>query len=349
MLFFLLFFNSASRACRELEAWRDAGLLIWRIEFSMPQLFIMRSFALIAALVFGAWFSELSVLTPVIRPLLIAMLLVTFLKLDVKKLKPGKGHLVLLALNVFFSLGGWWLFERMGQHDLAIAAFLVGISPTATNVPVMLGFLERKVEFGVTALVLGNIGACISIPLLLPLVSSNPAEGLAWKLASSMLVILGTPALLACLARWVYPAVKNLPAKLANWQFGAWNLALVLVAARSSAYVKEHSVPWSILLSLALLAAVMCALQFGVGGLLGRLQREDLRQEMAQACGQKNTILTIYVAIAHDFPLAALALTFYVLFHNSWNVWQLQRHARVKHLQKSLLEQEKRELFAEES
>jgi len=309
----------------------------------------MRSFALIAALFVGAWFSELAVLTPVIRPLLIAMLLVTFLKLDVKKLAPTRGHYLLLSLNVLLAVGAWWVFERSGQHDLAMAAFLVGISPTATNVPVMLGFLERNVEFGVTALVLGNIGACITIPLLLPLVSNNPAEGLAWQLASTMLLILGTPALLALLARTLYPAVKQLPAKLAGWQFGAWNVALVLIAARSSSYVKEHGVPLASLLLLALLAAVMCALQFGLGSLLGRLQREDLRQEMAQACGQKNTILTIYVAIAHDFPLAALTLTFYVLFHNSWNVWQLQRHARAKHLQKTLLEQEKREVYAGES
>lgn len=58
--------------------------------------------------------------------------------------------------------------------------------------------------------------------------------------------------------------------------------------------------------------------------------------------GQKNTTLTIYLALANANPLVALGPTFYVLWHNGWNTWQLHRYGRRRHLREIRLKQAQR-------
>jgi BASS family bile acid:Na+ symporter len=48
-------------------------------------------------------------------------------------------------------------------------------------------------------------------------------------------------------------------------------------------------------------------------------------REASQSLGQKNTTLTIYLALAYANPLVALGPTCYVIWHNLWNSWQLHR------------------------
>ncbi|HQL21587.1 MAG TPA: hypothetical protein PLY49_07505, partial [Opitutaceae bacterium] len=62
-----------------------------------------------------------------------------------------------------------------------------------------------------------------------------------------------------------------------------------------------------------------------LGYLIGR---PDFSREASQALGQKNTTFTIYLALTYANPLVALGPTFYVLWHNLWNSWQLQRASR---------------------
>ena len=42
----------------------------------------------------------------------------------------------------------------------------------------------------------------------------------------------------------------------------------------------------------------------------------------------ENTTFTIYLALTYASPLVAFGPTCYVLWHNLWNSWQLQRQAR---------------------
>ena len=64
---------------------------------------------------------------------------------------------------------------------------------------------------------------------------------------------------------------------------------------------------------------------FSLGYLIGR---PDFSREASQALGQKNTTFTIYLALTYANPLVALGPTCYVLWHNLWNSWQLQRASR---------------------
>ena len=47
-----------------------------------------------------------------------------------------------------------------------------------------------------------------------------------------------------------------------------------------------------------------------------------------QACGQKNTVLAIWVGYTFLDPLTSVAGGFYTIWHNLFNAWQLYRRAR---------------------
>ena len=73
---------------------------------------------------------------------------------------------------------------------------------------------------------------------------------------------------------------------------------------------------------IGVMALLVCGFNFGLGYLLGGRTRAA---ECSQALGQKNTTLSIYLALTYASPIAALGPTFYVLWHNLWNAWQLYR------------------------
>jgi BASS family bile acid:Na+ symporter len=54
----------------------------------------------------------------------------------------------------------------------------------------------------------------------------------------------------------------------------------------------------------------------------------EFPREASQSLGQKNTTFTIYLALAYASPVVALGPTFYVIWHNLWNSWQLHRAPR---------------------
>jgi bile acid:Na+ symporter, BASS family len=64
---------------------------------------------------------------------------------------------------------------------------------------------------------------------------------------------------------------------------------------------------------------------FSLGYLIGG---RTFAREASQSLGQKNTTFTIYLALTYASPLIALGPTFYVVWHNLWNSWQLHRAHR---------------------
>jgi BASS family bile acid:Na+ symporter len=67
---------------------------------------------------------------------------------------------------------------------------------------------------------------------------------------------------------------------------------------------------------------LVCIANFALGRLIGG---KEFHREASQTLGQKNTAYTIYLALTYANPLIALGPTFYVIWHNLWNSWQLHR------------------------
>jgi BASS family bile acid:Na+ symporter len=126
--------------------------------------------------------------------------------------------------------------------------------------------------------------------------------------------------------RRLLPAAALWPKRLGNVTFGAWVTAIFLITAHASEFLRHqtHLSP-TVLFEVAALSLLTCIASFTLGRLIGG---RAFAPEASQALGQKNTTFTIYLAMTYANPLVALGPTFYVLWHNLWNSWQLHRHHR---------------------
>ena len=79
---------------------------------------------------------------------------------------------------------------------------------------------------------------------------------------------------------------------------------------------------------MALLALLVCGLQFITGRRIGRRFRDKVAG--AQGLGQKNTILAIWMAQTYLNPVSSVAPAFYVVWQNIVNSYQLWLRRRDK-------------------
>lgn len=200
--------------------------------------------------------------------------------------------------------------------------------PTATAAPVVMGLLGGSVEFMLTALLVTNGVICILLPFILPMVVGQGGFEIYVNVAQNIALVMLLPLVLALAARRFYPRAIAWPRKLKDVTFGVWVVILVLIAANASHDISSRAgISERVLEQIGALSLLICALNFGLGHLLGGRARSA---ECSQALGQKNTTLSIYLALTYSNPIAALGPTFYVLWHNLWNAWQLYRASEQK-------------------
>ena len=162
-------------------------------------------------------------------------------------------------------------------------------------------------------------------PGLLPLVIGQAAPHLFVRVLGSVGLVLFVPMGAAWLLRAAYPPAAEWPQHLANFSFGMWVLALFLITANAARFLHGHpELPADVLVRIAVTTALVCAANFLLGWVIGGRR---FHREASQSLGQKNTTLTIYLALTYANPLVALGPTCYVIWHNLWNCWQLHRAA----------------------
>jgi BASS family bile acid:Na+ symporter len=158
---------------------------------------------------------------------------------------------------------------------------------------------------------------------MLPIVLAQATPGLFAQVFGSVGLVVFVPMCAAWLLRAVCARSADWPQHLRNVSFGMWVLALFLITANASHFIRSHpELPRSDLARIAVATALICVTNFAVGRVIGGRQ---FSREASQALGQKNTSLTIYLALTYANPVIALGPTCYVVWHNLWNSWQLHR------------------------
>lgn len=283
---------------------------------------LLRPAMIFVPLGLGVFFPQAAELNFLIRYLLMAMLFMVFLKLNVKELKIRRSHWVLFAVNLAIGTGAYLLTLWLtGNKTLAQAAFFTGITPTAAAASVVMGFLRGNVGYVITSFILTNTGMALVMPFLLSWVCGNTSFDFILRVANTLVFLLLIPGGAAFILRRICPGAQSWPGKLATASFGLWSACLFIIAASAAQFFKSNPgiSPW-IVAETALIALVICIASFGIGSLL---ERKRLRRESSQSLGQKNTTLTIYLALVYAGPLAAMGVISYVLWHNSYNAIQL--------------------------
>src|SRR5690606_7708828 len=128
-----------------------------------------RTVALVVAMLAGALLPQLHAAAPAVRWLVMAMLGLVFLGVDFSWRILRRSHLALFVVNVVVGLAAWGAGWLIGGREVALAAFFVGISPTAAAAPVIIRFLGGRVEYVIAAFVLTNLAVSALLPALLPL------------------------------------------------------------------------------------------------------------------------------------------------------------------------------------
>ena len=285
-----------------------------------------RTGAMAAAFVLGYFSPWAAAYSWLIRWLIVAMMFPAMLqaRFSLRSVRPV--HLMIFAANLAIGLGGWAVFAAAGRPELAQAAFFTGITPTAAAAPVIVGLLGGRVDFALSAFLVTNLGMAPLLVLLIPAVVGNPAPGMFLKVLGSLAVVIGVPLAAAVPVRCFYPKAQEIPKRLKNVTFFLWTLVIFLIIGNASEFLRSRPESGGMLAAeIALLSLAICVLNFTVGRRLGP---RKFRRESGQVLGQKNTSLTIYLALGCAGPAAALGPACYVFWHNTWNALQLHWYSR---------------------
>ncbi len=290
----------------------------------------LRSIGMVIAFVVGGVFhAEFSQLLPWL-PLGIAfMLSVTFIGVDTRRLRPSWMHLWLLLAIEAIGLGAWGIARACGCPVLAESLYYCGAAPVAAASPIIIALLRGNVEFSTTAMLLSHAAFALLTPFVLPFIVHAPQMDYVefmGVVAGQVASVLAAPAIIALLLRLAYPPCRAWAPKLSDVSLGVWCLNLTIISAAGVHRIMGAGFEWADMLPLALGALAICVLGFVGGYWLGYPR---LKRECSQALGQKNTILTLYLAgQPYASPLAYIGPVFYVFFHNIANAIQLALAAR---------------------
>jgi len=237
-------------------------------------------------------------------------------KLSPKILMEKRVYLVLLA-NLVIGMSGYLLLKNYNE-SLALTAFIIGITPTATACPAVMGFLKGRVDFAISEVIVTNISMELFIPFAFLKISDMEIEIHSMLLRTLILIFI--PLIVGQIMNRLLPELQKKISAFSGLGFYAWLLVCFFAVARASHFIRESSTDANQIILSAVLAAMICILNFILGYFLGG---GDLSLETSQTLGQKNTSLTIWVALTYLSPAVALVPTFYLICHNLYNSFQL--------------------------
>lgn len=248
------------------------------------------------------------------------------LKLDAKSaLNPRLATLIAMMM-VIGGLTAW--VGNWFNSDLALVAFVVAMAPTAAAAPVMTRFLQGRVDYVMSAVVVTNSFSALALPLVLPLLSPGDRAGInLMALLNTLTVVLLPLAATQLLQRFAPRLVNALSAgKGAGFYF--WMAAIYLATAKATYFIEaESDSPWSLIVEIAAVSLGLCILNFGLGRWLGG---HDWGQEMGHSLGQKNTLFSIWVCLTFLTPAIALGPMFYIVFQNLYNSYLLAKGPKLE-------------------
>lgn len=279
-----------------------------------------RVLTLLLVMLLGMFLPQFHTLSFLIQYLLMAMLFFAFLDIEFKPQSFPRGIWGVLVANLVVAFLGYGLLSFVSP-DLALAAFVTGIAPTAISSPVIIGFIEGKIEYVAASVVLTNVVMALVVPFALPLIVQTSAPISVWEVLQPVLVTMFVPLILARLAIRLPGPVQGVIRRGKRYSFPLWLLNLFIIVAKAADFIRsENPASISILLQIALVSFVICVINFALGAWIGGRQ---YWQEASQALGQKNNSFVLWIALTFINPLIAMGPTFYVLYHNLYNSWQI--------------------------
>jgi BASS family bile acid:Na+ symporter len=283
--------------------------------------------ALLLTMVAGSLLPQLHVFSFLIQYLLMVMLFFAFLDVDFHIHSFQVGMLWVLVANLLIAFFSYWIFSF--NPDLALAAFITGIAPTAISSPVVISFIEGKVEYVVGSVLLTNLSIALVVPLVLPFLLGSAARISILQVLQPVMITMFVPLILARLTFLLPSELRLVIRKGKKFSFSVWLINLLFICAKTVDFLHNGGANTSkLLLEIASISLGICVINFSLGALIGGRR---FWQEASQALGQKNNSFVIWIALTFINPLVAMGPTFYVLYHNLYNSFQIYLFERRRH------------------
>lgn len=261
----------------------------------------------------------------VVPYLIFTMLAITFCRVKPREFDLSPMLWIMLAVQIAGSAVVYIALRPVGA-DLARAAFICVLCPTATAAPVVTGMLGGSIPRVAAFSVISNLSVALLAPLLFTWVGGNGGNlsfgrefmSIAMKVAP-MIVL---PMLLAFSLYFFAPKVHAGIAGVQGISFYLWSLSLIVVVGRAVSFVMSEP-PAAIpeMIAMALVAGVLCGLQFIIGRKVGARYGDPISG--AQGLGQKNTVLAIWMTFTYLNPIASVGPAAYIAWQNTVNSLQI--------------------------
>ena len=280
----------------------------------------MLPLAMLCGLLFHNAIEAVAFLTPW---LIFAMLFITFCRLEPKKMRITGLSLSLLAVQLGVAVAVYLALLPVSV-DVAQGAFICVFCPTATAAPVITGMLGGNISRLATFSLVSNMAVAVTAPAAFTLMGTTEidfAESVSTIALRVLPLILG-PLVTALVLKGVAPSVHRRISSSQSIGFYLWAVSLIIVVGRAVSFVmKEPPSRIPELVALALVAGVVCIVQFVAGRRIGR--RYGDRIAGAQGLGQKNTVLAIWMALTYLNPVTSVAPAAYIAWQNTINSLQI--------------------------
>lgn len=282
--------------------------------------------AMLCGILFHSW---IGMLRPVVPYLIFTMLLITFCNVRPSQLRVTalSGSLLVIQLGLsalcYFTV-------RIYSEDVAQALFICILCPTATAAPVVTGMLGGNVARLTTYSIVINLCVALVAPICFAFMGTHSemtfAQGFM-NIAVMVAPLILLPLVIAFTLYLILPPVHKAIARVQSVSFYLWAVSLIVAVGGSVSYVMaadRTKIPEIIVI--ALVAGVACALQFAIGRWVGRKCGDKIAG--AQALGQKNTILAIWMALTYLNPISSVGPAAYIAWQNTVNSVQLYLKTR---------------------
>ena len=260
-------------------------------------------------------------LTPVF---IFSMLFITFCRVDARRIRFSWMHLWLLLFQIVASVG---VYYSLAHFDIVVAqgAMICILAPVAMAAVVIGGMLGANLETMAAYSLLCNIAIALYAPLLLHAFGNG--ECTMAQILQKISPLLIAPFVAGQFCRFCLRRVSNWVSAHGYLSFYIWLLSLIVIIGRTTCFLLDQTqASLSTEIILALVALVICLLQFGMGRYIGRRYGDTVAG--GQSLGQKNTVLAVWLSQAFLDPISSVAPTAYIVWQNIVNSYQLWRAGR---------------------
>lgn len=272
-------------------------------------------------------------LYPIVPGLVFTMLFLSYTAVDVRKMHFSRLDFWLMLIQVSLAVGLYLLLSLLGVNEIITHGVLVGvITPVAASVVVISCALGAKRETVTTFTIADNLMVAVVAPILYSFIGTHqdlPFFVSFWKIFCRVTPQIVFPFLAAMLLQHLLPKANASIARYSGLSLYVWAFTLTVVLGHTFDDIITSSDPqWHLLLILSAISILLCALQFGLGKIVG----SRFGQTMAggQELGQKNTSFGIWMAVEYLNPFSAVFPAIYSICQNIFNSWQMWRYQNPK-------------------